>query len=204
MFAIGLTGGLGSGKSTVAEMLRQKGAAVLNADLLGHRVYEPGRAAWQEVVEAFGQQVVAADGTIDRKRLASIVFADPEALRRLNAITHPRIREMIQEGLAELAAQGTKVVVVEAALLLEAGWDDLVDEVWVTVAPPEVAAQRAAARSGIPLEEALARVRAQMSNEERVRRARVVIDTDCSLEETCQQVHQEWERLQARLHVEGR
>jgi dephospho-CoA kinase len=144
-------------------------------------------------VEAFGQQVVAADGTIDRKRLASIVFADPEALRRLNAITHPRIREMIQEGLAELAAQGTEVVVVEAALLLEAGWDDLVDEVWVTVAPPEVAAQRAAARSGIPLEEALARVRAQMSN-----------DTECSLEETCQQVHQEWERLQARLHVEGR
>ncbi len=204
MFVIGLTGGLGSGKSTVAEMLRELGAVVLNADQIGHQVYAPGGPAYQEVVAAFGPQVLAADGSVDRRRLAGIVFQDPQALQRLNAITHPRIREGIRQRLRELASQGTRVAVVEAALLLEAGWDDLVDEVWVTVCPPEVAARRAAERSGISLEEALARVRAQMSNEERVRRAQVVINTDTDLAKTREQVEQEWARLMARLAPEGR
>ncbi len=204
MFVIGLTGGLGSGKSTVAEMLRELGAVVLNADQIGHQVYAPGGPAYQEVVAAFGPQVLAADGSVDRRRLAGIVFRDPQALQRLNAITHPRIREGIRQRLRELASQGTRVAVVEAALLLEAGWDDLVDEVWVTVCPPEVAARRAAERSGISLEEALARVRAQMSNEERVRRAQVVINTDTDLAKTREQVEQEWARLMARLAPEGR
>jgi dephospho-CoA kinase len=204
VFVIGLTGGLGSGKSTVAEMLRELGAVVLNADQIGHQVYAPGGPAYQEVVAAFGPQVLAADGSVDRRRLAGIVFQDPQALQRLNAITHPRIREGIRQRLRELASQGTRVAVVEAALLLEAGWDDLVDEVWVTVCPPEVAARRAAERSGISLEEALARVRAQMSNEERVRRAQVVINTDTDLAKTREQVEQEWARLMARLAPEGR
>jgi len=185
-------------------MLRELGAVVLNADQIGHQVYAPGGPAYQEVVAAFGPQVLAADGSVDRRRLAGIVFQDPQALQRLNAITHPRIREGIRQRLRELASQGTRVAVVEAALLLEAGWDDLVDEVWVTVCPPEVAARRAAERSGISLEEALARVRAQMSNEERVRRAQVVINTDTDLAKTREQVEQEWARLMARLAPEGR
>ncbi|HXG43048.1 MAG TPA: dephospho-CoA kinase [Dehalococcoidia bacterium] len=204
MFVIGLTGGLGSGKSTVAEMLRELGAEVLNADQIGHQVYAPGGPAYQEVIDAFGPQVLAADGTVDRRRLAGIVFQDPQALQRLNAITHPRIREAISQRLGELASRGVEVAVLEAALLLEAGWDDLVDEVWVTVCPPEVAARRAAQRSGISLEEALARVRAQMPVEERAQRAQVVIDTDTSLEETRRQVEREWARLKARLAAEGR
>jgi dephospho-CoA kinase len=200
VFVIGLTGGLGTGKSTVAEMLREKGAVVIQADQLGHQVYEPGRPAYYEIVAAFGPQMLGDGGRIDRRRLAQLVFADAEALARLNRITHPRIRQAMQEQLAQLARQeGVQVAVVEAALLLEAGWDDLVDEIWVTVAPPEVAAQRAAARSGIPVEEAMARIRAQLDNEKRAQRAHVVIDTSCPLEETRRQVEEEWQKLTARL-----
>jgi len=199
MFVIGLTGGLGTGKTTVAEMLREKGAVVIHADQLGHQVYEPGRPAYHEIVEAFGPQVLGDGGRIDRRRLAQLVFSDAEALARLNRITHPRIRQAMQEQLAQLARAGVQVAVVEAALLLEAGWDDLVDEIWVTVAPPEVAAQRAAARSGIPMEEAMARIRAQLDNEKRVQRAHVVIDTSRPLEETRRQVEEEWRKLTARL-----
>ncbi len=204
MFVIGLTGGLGSGKSTVAEMLRELGAEILNADQIGHQVYAPGGPAYRDIIDAFGTQVLAADGTVDRRRLASIVFQDPQALQRLNAITHPRIREAIRQRLQELAARGVEVAVLEAALLLEAGWDDLVDEVWVTVCPPEVAARRAAQRSGISMEEALARVRAQMPVEERARRAQVIIHTETDLEDTRRQVEREWARLKARLSTGGR
>jgi dephospho-CoA kinase len=204
VFVIGLTGGLGSGKSTVAEMLRELGAEILNADQIGHQVYAPGGPAYRDIIDAFGTQVLAADGTVDRRRLASIVFQDPQALQRLNAITHPRIREAIRQRLQELAARGVEVAVLEAALLLEAGWDDLVDEVWVTVCPPEVAARRAAQRSGISMEEALARVRAQMPVEERARRAQVIIHTDTDLEDTRRQVEREWARLKARLSTGGR
>ena len=186
MYVIGLTGGIGSGKSTVAEMLSRKGAKLLSADAVGHEVYEPGRPAYQEIVDAFGRNVLGPDGRIDRKRLGPIVFSDPEQLRRLNAITHPRMKELMREKL-------------EAALLFDAGWDDLTDEVWVTVARPEVAAARTAERSGITVEEALSRIRAQMSNEERIARSQVVIDTDCALGRTQKQVSEEWERLPARL-----
>jgi dephospho-CoA kinase len=199
MYVIGLTGGIASGKSTVVQMLEEKGAVLLSADAVGHEVYEPGQPAWQEIVDAFGRQVVAEDGTIDRRRLGAIAFGDPQQLQRLNGITHPRMKEMMREKLNEERARGTQVAVLEAALLFDASWDDLTDEVWVTVAPPEVAAQRAAERSGLSVEEALSRIRSQMSNEERIGRSQVVIDTDCSLERTEKQVSQEWERLMERL-----
>ena len=199
MHVVGLTGGIASGKTTVVQMLEQRGAVLLSADAVGHEVYEPGRPAWQEIVDAFGRQVVAEDGTIDRKRLGAIAFSDPQQLQRLNAITHPRMKEMMRQKLNEERARGTQVAVLEAALLFDAGWDDLTDEVWVTVAPPEVAAGRTAERSGLSVEEVLARIRAQMSNEERIARSQVVIDTDCPLERTRKQVDEEWARLMERL-----
>jgi len=199
MYVIGLTGGIGSGKSTVAQMLQQRGAKLLSADVVGHEVYEPDRPAYQEIVDAFGRDIVGADGRIDRKVLGPIVFSDPEQLRRLNAITHPRMKELMREKLAAERAGGARIAVLEAALLFDAGWDDLADEVWVTVAPPEVAAKRTAERSGISVEEALSRIRAQMSNEERTARSQVVIDTDCPLAQTQDEVGEEWERLQERL-----
>jgi dephospho-CoA kinase len=201
MYVIGLTGGIGSGKSTVALMLESRGAVLLSADATGHEVYEPGRPTHREIVEAFGEGVLAADGTIDRKALGPIVFSDPAQLERLNSITHPRMKELMREKLEAERARGTKVVVLEAALLFDAGWDDLTDEVWVTALPDEVAAERTAERSGISLDEALSRIRAQMSGEERVARSQVVINTDCSIDETRRQVGEEWERLQQRLSV---
>src|SRR3972149_2485197 len=132
MYVIGLTGGIGSGKSTVARMLQQKGAKLLSADAVGHEVYEPGRAASPGIVGAFGRQIVGPDGKIDRKLLGPIVFSDPEQLRRLNAITHPRMKELMREKLEAERARGAPIAVLDAALLFAAGWDDLTDEVWVT------------------------------------------------------------------------
>ncbi len=202
MYVIGLTGGIGSGKSTVAKLLEERGATILSADLVGHEVYQPGRPAWQELVDAFGREIVAGDGTIDRKKLGSIVFADPNdqrPLKRLNNITHPRMKGMMRERLAELEQQGTRIAVLEAALLFDAGWDDLADEVWVTVVPPDIAARRTADRSGLSAEEVLARIEVQMSNAERIERSDVVIETNCSKEETAKQVEEQWSHLQRRL-----
>ena len=199
MYVIGLTGGIGSGKSTVAEVLAAEGATIVSADLVGHEVYTPGRPAWQEIVNAFGREVVAADGTIDRKKLGAIVFSDPKHLAKLNSIVHPRMKGMMRERLATLAKEGVEIAVLEAALLFDANWDDLVGDIWVTVAPPEVAAKRTAERSGLPVEEVLSRINSQMSNEERIQRSHVVIDTDCEIEETKRQALEHWEKLRARL-----
>ena len=204
MFVIGLTGGIGSGKTTVSDMLRAKGAAVVHADLVGHEVYRPGTAVWDALVTAFGREVVAADGEIDRRALGGMVFADPEARHRLNAITHPPMRDLMAERLDQLRRQGVRVAVLEAALLIEAAWVDLTDEVWLTLVPPPVAAQRLMARSGLSREEAEARIASQLSNEERLEHADVVIDTDCSLAEVARRVDELWESLTARLAARTR
>jgi dephospho-CoA kinase len=199
MFVIGLTGGIGSGKSTVSDMLRAKGAAIVYADQIGHEVYRPGAPAWQEIVDAFGRQMLDDDGQIDRRRLGQVVFSDPEARRRLDAITHPAMEEMMAERLEELRRQGIGVAVLEAAILIEAGWAHLVDEIWLTVVSPALAAQRSMERSGLSREQAEARIAAQLSNEERLKHAQVVIDTDCSLAEVAQRVDELWDDLMARL-----
>jgi len=199
MFVIGLTGGIGSGKSTVSDMLRANGATVVYADQIGHEVYQPGTAVWDEIVTAFGRQVLAADDQIDRRKLGSIVFADPEARRRLNAITHPPMRRLMAERLDELRRQGVHVAVLEAALLIEADWVDLTDEVWLMLVPPAVAAQRLMERSGLSAEDAEARIASQLSNEDRLRHADMIIDTDCSLAEVARRVDEFWEGLMARL-----
>jgi dephospho-CoA kinase len=200
LYVIGLTGGIGSGKSTVAAVLEEQGAAVLSADLLGHEVYLPGKPAYDEIIQTFGRDVAAPDGTIDRKKLGPIVFSDPANLAKLNAITHPRMKEMMRERLAEIAVRGTAFAVLEAALLFDAGWDDLTDEVWVTVAPARVAAERTAARSGIPVEQVLERIqKAQMESDERVRRSDVVIDTSGTLEDTAERARAAWEAMRRRV-----
>jgi dephospho-CoA kinase len=203
MYVIGLTGGIGSGKSTVARVLEEEeGAAVISADLLGHEVYLPGRPAYDEIVEAFGPGVVAGDGTIDRKKLGPIVFSDPANLAKLNAITHPRMKEMMRERLAGIAARGADYAVLEAALLFDAGWDDLTDEVWVTVAPPQVAAERTSARSGIPVEQVLERIqKAQMESDERVRRSDIVIDTSGTMDETVERARDAWAAMRRRVEA---
>src|SRR3990172_2802464 len=204
MHVIGLTGGIGTGKTAVSAILEEQGAAILNADLIGHEVYAPGRPPYNNIVDEFGPVVVAEDGTIDRKKLGPIVFGDPAKLARLNAITHPRIKEMMREKLAEMAARGADFVVLEAALLFDAGWDDLTDEVWVTVVDAQTAARRTSERSGIHVEQVLERIqKAQMASDERVRRSDVVIDTSGVLEDTRRRTLDAWDRLEHRPSAEG-
>lgn len=201
LFVIGLTGGIASGKSTVSQMLQDKGAILVNADQIGHEIYRPHTEVWGKVVETFGQQVLAPTGEIDRKQLGQIVFSDPEALRRLNAITHPPMRAMMRYILDDLRVQGADIVVLEAALLIEANWLSLVDEVWLTVVPQDIAAQRLINRNALSPEDALARIRSQLSNEERMRYAQAIIDTCCSLEEVQKKVDCLWDDLISRLAV---
>ena len=204
MYTIGLTGGIGTGKTAVARILEELGAAILDADRVGHEVYLPGRPAYDAIVAEFGAEVVAEDGSIDRKKLGPIVFSAPENLARLNAITHPRMKEMMREKLADADRSGAKVAVLEAALLFDAGWDDLADEVWVTVVDAETAARRASERSDIPVEQVLERIqKAQMASEERIRRSDVVIDTSGTLEDTRRRTFDAWDRLEHRLSAEG-
>ena len=201
-YVIGLTGGIGTGKSVVAQILEEQGAVILDADRLGHEVYLPGRPAYDDIVAEFGSGVVAEDGTIDRKKLGPIVFSSPEKLARLNAITHPRMKEMMRERLAEAEREGATIVVLEAALLIDAGWDDLTDEVWVTVVDAETAAARASERSGIPVEQVLERIqKAQMASEERIKRSDVVIDASGTLDDTRRCVLEAWNDLGRRLSV---
>ncbi|MXY46507.1 MAG: dephospho-CoA kinase, partial [Chloroflexi bacterium] len=133
MFVIGLTGGIGTGKTHVSRLLEGLGAAIVNADLLGHEVYAPQSEGWRAVVDAFGDGIVADNCEIDRRALGGIVFSDPDALEQLNAIMHPRIYALAGQRLNSLAEQGGKNAVIEAAMLNEAKWPPLEDEVWVTV-----------------------------------------------------------------------
>ena len=199
MHVIGLTGGIGTGKSTVAAFLEKQGATILNADRIGHEVYVPGRPAFHELVEAFGREIVGEDGNIDRKKLGGIVFSDPKQMTRLNSVVHPRMKGIMREKLQDLARSGTAIAVIEAAILFEARWDDLADEVWVTSAPPEIAAQRVAERSALSLEQVKKRIKSQMSDEKRVSRASAVIDTSGDMESTITNAREKWDDLQRRL-----
>ena len=192
MIVIGLTGGILSGKSTISGMLAEKGAVIIDADEIGHEAYKPGTDTWQELRDAFGDDILRVNGEIDRKRLGEIVFADPEALTRLNKIVHPRMREMVREEIDRLKGEGVPVVVLEAALLIEAGWSDLVDEVWVAVAPEQVAVKRLKERGGLSEEQAMSRIRSQMSSDERAKHADIIIDTDCELSEVRARVDEQW------------
>src|SRR5438128_6560031 len=204
MYVIGLTGGIGTGKSVVAEILREQGAEILNADLVGHEAYLPGTPVYDDIVAEFGRDVVAEDGTIDRRKLGTIVFSSPDKLARLNAITHPRMKEMMRDRLAEAGRAGRMVAVLEAALLFDAGWDDLTDEVWVTVVDAETAARRASERSGIPIGRVLERVqKAQMASDERIRRSDVVIDTSGTMEDTRRRTLEAWREIERRLATRG-
>ena len=194
MIVIGLTGGIGTGKSEVARIFQELGAVVINADRIGHQAYTPHSEIWQEVVKAFGEEILQPSGEIDRKKLGSIVFADPEQLARLNQIMHPRMARMVARQVEELGEQGEDVVVVEAALLFEAGWDSLVGEVWSTESPEELVIERLQSRSGLSQEEAKKRIDSQMSAEERISRSQVVVDNSGDLAELERVVRNIWDR----------
>ncbi|MFZ3208886.1 MAG: dephospho-CoA kinase [Geobacteraceae bacterium] len=194
MKVIGLTGGIASGKNTVARMLESRGAAVIDADQLAREVVAPGEPALESIIDTFGAKFINHDGTLDRSALGKLVFADPIARLRLEAITHPAIRRMAYERLASLRRAGAPVVVYMAALIVEANAASRVDEIWVVWVDRETQIKRLMQRDGINREEALQRLAAQMPMEERRRYGKVIIDNSGPLSETERQVREAWER----------
>ena len=186
---IGLTGNIGTGKSTVARMLAELGAKTIDADQVAHQVMRAGTRAYTAIVETFGPEVLSPDGEIDRGRLGALVFADPAALARLEAIVHPATLEAVA---ARVAAAAANVVVIEAIKLIEAGMAEIYDSLWVTTCPPEQQIQRIVAARGLSQAEAEQRVRAQPPQEEKIARADVVIDTSGTLAQTREQVRAAW------------
>ncbi|MBN1810922.1 MAG: dephospho-CoA kinase [Anaerolineae bacterium] len=191
---IGLTGNIGTGKSTVARMLADLGAEAIDADQVTREVMRAGAPVHAAIVEAFGPGVLAADGEIDRRRLGDIVFADPAALARLEAIVHPATLATIGR---QVAASLAEVVVVEAIKLIEAGMADGCDSVWVTTCRPEQQIARIMGVRDLSRAEAEQRVQVQPPQEEKIARADVVIDTSGTLAQTWAQVREAWERLVA-------
>lgn len=192
---IGLTGNICTGKSTVAGMLAELGAEVIDADLVAHEVMRAGTPIHAKIVETFGPGVLAPNGEIDRTRLGAIVFADPAALARLEAIVHPATIEAVVQ---RIAAASSAVVVVEAIKLIESGMADGCDSVWVTTCRPEQQVYRIMGGRGLSRAEAWQRVRAQPPQEEKIARADVVIDTSGTLPQTRAQVRAAWQKLVGR------
>ena len=192
MLVIGLTGGIGTGKSEAAHHFEALGAKLIDADVVGHEAYRPQAEAWRRVVETFGEGILGPDGEIDRRSLGAIVFSSPEQLAKLNGIMHPIMARMVQERVEDFGRQGAEVVVVEAALLFEAGWDSLVQETWVTDAPEDAVIRRLAQRNGMTEEEARRRVSSQMGREERLSRADVVIDNSSDVADMRKAIDELW------------
>jgi len=195
MLVIGLTGNFGTGKTTVSQILAELGAVIIDADKLGHELLQLGSQAYQEVVVAFGKAILKPNREVDRDKLGQLVFADATALAQLNRIMHPRMYKIAQERIEQYRKQGTKVAVLEAALLIEAGWTPLVDQVWVTVAPDDVIVNRLKNQRGLAEGQILARLHSQMPPEEKTKRADAVIDTDCPLDELKAKVTSLWNNL---------
>lgn len=196
MKTVGLTGGIGSGKSTVSQILAELGAFVIDADKVGHEIYLPGKEAWRQVTAAFGQDILAADQTIDRKKLGALVFGSDEARKKLNSIVHPLMFQDIQQRIAEKRAAGfAKPIVVEAAILIEANWLPLADEVWVVVTNKNAVIDRVATQRGMAAKDTEARIASQLSDAERLKYAHVVIANDGTREDLEKKVQDAWARL---------
>ncbi|MFI6643664.1 dephospho-CoA kinase [Streptomyces sp. NPDC050504] len=197
MLRVGLTGGIGAGKSEVSRLLASYGAVLIDADKIAREVVEPGTPGLAAVVAAFGEDVLTPEGTLDRPRLGSIVFADPERLAVLNGIVHPLVRDRSAE--LEAAAGEGSVVVQDVPLLTENGLAPLYDLVLVVDASPETQLDRLVRLRGMEPDEARARMAAQADRAQRLAVADLVIDNDGPLEALEPQVRKVWEELRARL-----
>lgn len=204
MVVIGLTGGIGAGKSEVSRILAGYGAAIIDTALLGHEAYAPGTVPWRAVVKAFGREILLPDAQIDRKILGDIVFSDPEELERLNAIMRPALNGLLAERLRDAERQGRRVAVIDSATLVEAGWTELADEVWLTTALPDEVYRRLRRRSGLSIKAIAERIESQISDEERKAHADVIIENSGSLTDLRATVEALWaERIQAKVGNHG-
>ena len=193
MFVIGLIGGIGSGKSSVSAILNSLGVDVIDADKVGHEAYTPNSEGWRKVISAFGQDIVGPENEIDRKKLGSIVFSDPSEMEKLNKLMHPIIHNLVEEKIKNLADQGINVVALEAAILIEANWQDLTHEIWLAKANREVVIERVQLRNNFSREEIIKRIESQMSNNDREKHADIVIDNDGTIEQLEETVKTLWQ-----------
>jgi dephospho-CoA kinase len=196
MIKVGLTGGYATGKSFVAAEFERLGCHVIYADRLGHAVIEPGADAYQPTVDAFGRDILAADASIDRKKLASIVYSSPELLKRLNSFIHPAVFRLEAEMLERFAAEDPRgIAMIEAAILIETGRYAVFDRVVLTACSLETQIERGMRRDGLRREEVLARLSQQMPLEEKKAYAHYVINTDGPKEATVRQILPVYEEL---------
>lgn len=193
MYVIGLTGGIGVGKSEVSATLERLGASIIDADREGHAAYAKGTIGWRRITALFGDDMLTEELEIDRRKLGQLVFGNVQAMGWLNSAIHPIIRDRIETQLGQLRALGCEVAVVDAAVLIQAGWDDLTDEVWVVKAPAEIVAERVAQARGLKTWEVLGRINAQQELvQEAEAKAGVVIDNTGSMEELHATIAQLW------------
>lgn len=194
MIVIGVTGGVGTGKSTVSKMLSRLGAVVIDADELAHQAILPGRPGYRALVERFGNGILAPDGTVDRRELGRLAFADSRGAESVNALIHPHVLAAIRRRLAEIAAEGVAVAVLDVPLLFESGCEELCDQVWTVTASEGARRRRLALREGGDAPDVLARERWQMPIEEKIVRSDAVIDNSGDPQETAAQVRRLWDR----------
>jgi dephospho-CoA kinase len=199
MRIIGLTGGIGSGKSAVARFIAELGAEVLDLDKVGHSILRIGSPAYKKVVREFGDVILDKDREINRTKLGNLVFSNPTALKRLNNITHPEIDKIVANQINVFRRRGVKVVLLEAAAMVEASKANLADELWVILAPEKTVLERLKGRPGYSMAIAKSRIRAQITSDERIKHARVVINNDGTLDELKAKVKAEWGKLLKRL-----
>ena len=191
-YLIGLTGNIGCGKSTVAKIMAEMGAEIIDFDKLVHQLMEPGTDCWRAIVQRFGPTILRPNGTIDRKRLGEVVFRDPEALVRLEEILHPAVRELAEK---KIESSTSRVVVLEAIKLIEGGWHQRVDSIWVATCSRDQQIRRLMRARGFSLAEAELRVDVQPPASEKLKYADVVIDNSGTPEETRRQVEAAWRKL---------
>lgn len=192
---IGLTGGIASGKSTVSQLLVEKGAHLVDADQIAREVVKPGHSVLTRVVSHFGQSILHKDGTLNRKRLGDIIFRDPLQKKALESILHPPIRAMMLERMRTLEQKHPgHLVVVDVPLLFESNLARLFEEVWVVYIPEHIQLERLMRRNQLSETKALSRIRAQMPIEKKKELADIVIDNSGSIKRTKQQIEQQWMR----------
>lgn len=195
MYLIGLTGGIASGKSTVSKMLSELGAYIVDADKLAREVARPGTPAWKDIVVRFGSGIINANGEIDRKLLGKIVFDDSLARADLEQITHPWIKAEVEAAIKRAEEADYAAAVLDVPLLIETGWHNLVQSVWVVFVDEKTQVERLMARDNLNYDSAMARINAQLSLKEKVKYADVVINNSTSIESTQNQVQEAWKEL---------
>lgn len=196
MKIIGLTGGIACGKSTVSAYLKQKGAFIIDGDVIARQLSEPKKSIWQAYVDHFGSKILNTDNSLNRRLIGQIVFSDEKEKSWMNTTMHPLIKAEIIKQIDECRQNGIEVVILDIPLLYEANWDKFADEVWVVKISRQLQIERIQNRDGLTKEEAINRIDAQMSLEEKAKRADVVIDSSNAPEVTLQLVEKIWnERL---------